>query len=59
VESSYVLDHHLANTEAVVLAPITDGRWSCVRWGADAPPFYPEVDVDPVEDALKSSDPMG
>lgn len=59
VESSYVLDHHLANTEAVVLAPITDGRWSCVRWGADAPPFYPEVDIDPVEDALKSSDPMG
>lgn len=59
VESSYVLDHHLANTEAVVLAPITDGRWSCVRWGVDAPPFYPEPDVDPVQDALNSSDPMG
>jgi probable phosphoglycerate mutase len=59
VEGSYVLDHHLANTEAVVLAPITDGRWSCVRWGTNAPPFYPEPDVHPVEDALRSADPMG
>jgi probable phosphoglycerate mutase len=59
VESSYVLDNHLANTEAVVLVPITDGRWSCVRWGSQAPPFYPEPDVHPVEDALRSADPMG
>ena len=59
VESSFVLDHHLANTEAVALAPITDGRWSCVQWGARTPPFYPEPDVHPVEDALRASDPMG
>lgn len=59
VESSFALDHHLSNTEAVVLAPITDGRWSCVQWGSMTPPFYPEPDVDPVEDALQSADPMG
>jgi broad specificity phosphatase PhoE len=59
VETSFVLDHHLANTEAVALVPITDGRWSCVQWGARTPPFYPEPDVHPVEDALRAPDPMG
>ena len=59
VESSFALDHHLSNTEAIVLAPITDGRWSCVQWGSLTPPFYPEPDVHPVEDALQSADPMG
>ena len=59
VDSSFVLDHHLANTESVVLAPITDGRWSCLQWGSTSPPFYPEPDVHPVEDALESADPMG
>ena len=59
VDGSFALDHHLANTESVVLAPITDGRWSCLHWGPQAPPFYPEPDAHPVEDALQSSDPMG
>ncbi|KUI22993.1 phosphoglycerate mutase [Mycobacterium sp. GA-1285] len=59
VESSFALDHHLGNTESVVLAPITDGRWSCLQWGSMTPPFYPEPDVRPVEDALRSADPMG
>jgi broad specificity phosphatase PhoE len=59
VDSSFALDHHLANTEAVVLSPITDGRWSCVQWSTLTPPFYPEPDVHPVEDALQSADPMG
>ncbi len=59
VDGSFALDHHLGNTEAVVLAPITDGRWSCVQWGTLVPPFYPEPDVHPVEDALQSADPMG
>ena len=60
VESSFVLDHHLKNTEAVVLAPVTDGRWSCVQWGTLKPPFYPEADVTAVTDAVESgSDPMG
>lgn len=59
VETSFVLDHHLANTESVVLVPITEGRWSCVHWGSMSPPFYPEPDVHPVADALKAADPMG
>jgi probable phosphoglycerate mutase len=59
VEGSFVLDNHLANTEAVTLVPITDGRWSCVQWGALSPPFYPEPDVHPVADALRAADPMG
>lgn len=60
VDGSFVLDHHLANAEPVVLAPITDGRWSCVQWGALTPPFYPEPDATPVADAVESStDPMG
>ena len=42
VDANFVVDRHLDNTEAVVLAPFTDGRWSCVRWGALTPPFYPE-----------------
>ncbi|MGV0792072.1 histidine phosphatase family protein [Mycolicibacterium sp. XJ1819] len=59
VESSFVLDNHLGNAQAVVLAPITDGRWSCVQWGTMVPPFYPAPAVDPVGDALQSADPMG
>ncbi len=59
VDASFALDNHLANAESVVLAPITDGRWSCVHWGPQAPPFYPEPDVHPVEDALQAADPMG
>lgn len=59
VDGGFVLDHHLANTEAVTLAPITDGRWSCLQWGTLLPPFYPETAVDPVQDALESADPMG
>jgi broad specificity phosphatase PhoE len=59
VDGSFALDHHLPNTESVVLTPITDGRWSCLHWGAKGPPFYPEPDVHPVEDALSSADPMG
>ncbi len=59
VDGSFALDHHLANTESVVLAPITDGRWSCLHWGPKAPPFYPEPDVHPVEDALSVRRPDG
>ena len=53
VDGSFALDHHLANTECVVLSPITDDRWSCVQWSTLVPPFYPEPDVHPVEDALQ------
>ena len=59
VQSGFALEHHLANTEAVALLPITEGRWSCVQWGSKLPPFYPEPDVHPVSDALESADPMG
>jgi probable phosphoglycerate mutase len=63
VDSSFVLDHHLNNTEAVVLAPVTDGRWSCVQWGTLTPPFSPEptdTPATPVTDAVESgADPMG
>jgi probable phosphoglycerate mutase len=60
VDGSFALDHHLANTESIVLAPITDGRWSCVQWAAVTPPFYPEPAATPVADAVTSdADPMG
>ena len=59
VDASFALDHHLSNGQYVILAPVTDGRWSCVQWGELTPPFYPEPDVHPVEDALQSADPMG
>jgi broad specificity phosphatase PhoE len=59
VEAHFALEHHLANTESVVLAPITDGRWSCLHWGSQSPPFYPERAVDPVEEEKAASDPMG
>ncbi|OBG81044.1 phosphoglycerate mutase [Mycobacterium sp. E802] len=60
VEGTFALDHHLGNTESVVLAPVTDGRWSCVQWASLTPPFYPEPDATPVADAVTSdTDPMG
>jgi broad specificity phosphatase PhoE len=60
VDGSFVVDHHLANAESVVLAPTTDGRWSCVQWGTLTPPFYPERGATSVADAVESgTDPMG
>jgi len=63
VDANFALDRHLDNAEAVVLAPITDGRWSCVRWGALTPPFYPDPSAaaaGSVPDAMRSgADPMG
>ena len=59
VDAGFALEHHLGNAESVVLAPITDGRWSCLHWGEAAPPFYPEPEPHPVSDALSSADPMG
>jgi probable phosphoglycerate mutase len=56
VEGDFALEHHLANTECVVLSPITDGRWSCVHWGSAAPPFSAD---EPVTDELQTADPMG
>jgi broad specificity phosphatase PhoE len=60
VDPDFALDNHLDNAESVVLAPITDGRWSCLRWGTLTPPFFPDAEATPVADAVHSStDPMG
>ncbi|MEB4209387.1 histidine phosphatase family protein [Mycobacterium sp. 94-17] len=60
VDADFALDKHLDNAESVALTPITDGRWSCVRWGSSAPPFFPTEEASPVVDAVRSStDPMG
>jgi broad specificity phosphatase PhoE len=59
VDGEFALDHHLANTEAVILAPVTDGRWSCVQWGAFSPPFDPQTSAASARDAGASADPMG
>lgn len=58
VDRGFAVDNHLANTDAVALAPITDGRWSCVQWGSTPPPFYPEPPADP-DRAHELPDPMG
>lgn len=55
IDASFALDNHLANTQPVVLSPITDGRWSCVQWAEHTPPFEPEPQVH----ALNPADPMG
>jgi broad specificity phosphatase PhoE len=60
VDTGFVGDNHLANTEAVVLAPVADGGWECVQWGTHMPPFHPAPPAPPVEDVLEpSADPMG
>jgi probable phosphoglycerate mutase len=60
VEAGFAIDHHLTNAEAVILAPVTDGRWSCVQWGSLTPPFGPEASVTTAGDSAGSSaDPMG
>jgi broad specificity phosphatase PhoE len=60
VDSNFAFEHHLANTEAVILTPLADGQWSCVQWGALTPPFDPLPDAAAVPDAVEaSSDPMG
>ena len=60
VEAGFAVDNHLGNAEPVVLAPITDGRWSCLQWGTRTPPFTPSPQPTPVADAVESdTDPMG
>lgn len=59
VDGSFVVEHHIGNAESVVLAPITDGRWSCVHWGQHSPPFMPDPRGMPRPEKLESADPMG
>ena len=56
VDGRFVIDHHLANTESVVLAPITEGRWSCLQWGDLSPPFATAPIVGDVRDAGDAGD---
>lgn len=56
VDGAFAVDHHLNNTEPVVLSPITDGRWSCVRWGSLTPPFYPDAAE---KETAETAGPMG
>lgn len=60
VDGNFALGNQLGNAESVVLAPITDGRWSCVRWASLTPPFCLEAEATPVADAVRSgTDRMG
>jgi len=59
VDGTFVVEHHLANAESVVLAPITDGRWSCLQWGKHIPPFMPDPRGMPPLEQLDNADPMG
>ncbi|MGK2904283.1 MAG: histidine phosphatase family protein [Mycobacterium sp.] len=59
VDGAFALDHHLGNTESVVLSPITDGRWSCVRWGPLSPPFYPDAEENEEKETADTAGPMG
>ena len=59
VDGSFVVEHHIGNAESVILAPITDGRWSCVHWGQHSPPFMPDPRGMPKPEELESADPMG
>ena len=62
VDRRFALDRHLANTEAVVLEPVSEGRWNCVQWGSRTPPFrsVPETQpMAPMAEVLGPGDPMG
>lgn len=59
VDGTFVVEHHIGNAESVILAPVTDGRWSCVHWGELAPPFLPDPRGMPAPEDLESADPMG
>lgn len=59
VDASFAIEHHLANAESVVLAPITEGRWSCLRWGNQSPPFGSTSAATPAGDKAGSAHPMG
>ena len=59
VDGHFAVDHHLANTESVVLAPITEGRWSCLQWGSLTPPFVHGPAVTRVPESARSANPMG
>jgi probable phosphoglycerate mutase len=56
IDSSFALEHHLANTAMVILTPAAGGRWGCAQWGTQAPPFEPVPADAPAESV---PDPMG
>ncbi|WP_090587290.1 histidine phosphatase family protein [Mycolicibacterium brumae] len=59
VDPGFAVDRHLANTEAVALAPVTDGRWSCLQWGPLTPPFGPDAPANTAPADPAPGDPMG
>ncbi len=59
VDGRFASDHHLANAESVVLAPVTEGRWNCLQWGSLSPPFGTAPTVTSARDTASSADPMG
>ncbi|MGD9619147.1 MAG: histidine phosphatase family protein [Mycolicibacterium sp.] len=59
VDGRFAIDHHLANTESVVLAPVTDDGWSCLRWGRLTPPFRDTAVVAYPPDTARSANPTG
>jgi probable phosphoglycerate mutase len=62
VDGAFALENHLNNTECVVLSPLADGGWNCVRWGALAAPFYPEAgpaETQEADEKIDTAGPMG
>lgn len=60
VDGTFALDHPLDNTQAVVLVPTGDSRWSCTQWGAHTPPFGHQPQDAAGATALRAdADPMG
>ncbi len=43
IDAGVAAGRHLANTEAVALAPVADGGWSCLQWGVAPTPLRPSV----------------
>lgn len=59
VDGRFAIDHHLANTESVVLAPVADGRWNCLQWGRLAPPLGDTPVGASAPAAVRSANPTG
>jgi len=57
LEGDFVLENHLANAEAVGLAPLTGGGWGCEHWGSRTPPFHSPANPGP--GGPGPADPMG
>lgn len=62
VDGRFATTRHLDNTETAELILGPDGRWTCVRWGREIPPFpIPSADEPSLDSDISdiSSNPMG